>query len=224
LTDLRYTRGILPALAIGYYAPHFLAALSPNLENRLWWEWVWQLFPVWVSVIQWTLAKFAFKSTIMQDRIEGVKRDLPTIRFTIALPMVISMAVWWYTLSFAPVPWAAVFVPKWDVSALSDTVDIVRNIIQWDWVFCYGCAFLCVAYMAWDMKAAKMVKSSWASLVLKTAASIVVMGPGAALGLVWLWREDVLATRRHKGAIVKGEGIKQANGKYGNGGVSWLKN
>lgn len=54
-----------------------------------------------------------------------------------------------------------------------------------------------------DLKQAGMLRWSWLSLVGMFGVSAVLVGPGASLGLMWLYREYTLATKRHKGALVK---------------------
>ena len=48
-------------------------------------------------------------------------------------------------------------------------------------------------------------------IVFTTLWATMALGPGVAVGLGWLWREDVLAHKSHKAAVKKGrEGEKKA--------------
>jgi len=79
----------------------------------------------------------------------------------------------------------------------------LRNFVQFDYLFCFGSTFLLLGLLFADMKKAGMVKTSWLTLVFSAIATTAIAGPGATIGLGWLWRENVLATKRHKGAILK---------------------
>lgn len=67
---------------------------------------------------------------------------------------------------------------------------------------------LWLAYLFWDMKSAGMVNISWVSIVLYAVASLVLLGPGTTAGLGWLWRENIIAKRKHKCAITE-ESVKK---------------
>ena len=65
-----------------------------------------------------------------------------------------------------------------------------------------GACFLWLLYLFGDLKTAGMFKESLISVIVKGAATLVLAGPGVTLGLGWLWRERILATKWHKNAIV----------------------
>ena len=192
-------------MLLAYYVPHLLSSgavgssLSP--ESQLKWAWAWQLFPLGVAALMYFLANYVFASSLRRDRIAAPKRDVPVIHVTLAAPVALSAAVWWYTLLAAPVPWAALFVPRWDPSALKGLL-AVRNLVQFDHLFCFGAAGLYLLYAAWDFKHAGMLRTAWAKLLGSALAATVALGPGAALGLAWLWREDVITEKRHRDAVV----------------------
>lgn len=54
----------------------------------------------------------------------------------------------------------------------------------------------------WDLKAAGMVQRSWFALVLCSVCLMLAGGPGTMVGLMWLYREETLASSRHKMAVV----------------------
>ena len=203
LTDLSYTRSVLPAMIIGYYIPHFLSFFHTSFAVRHNWNWIWQMFPVWTYLIQLVLKRTAMPDTVEHDRLHNPKRDLSTIRVTVGALIVLSAGVWIYTLTLSPYSPITLFVPQYEAPK-EDWIDIVRNFVQYDELFCFGGAMLWLGYLFTDLKSAGMVQQSWINIITMAILATLALGPGAATGLGWLWREDVLANRRHKGAIIEG--------------------
>lgn len=194
-------------MVLSYYIPHFLSHLHPTLTTRHDWDWIWQMFPVWVAIIQRVLAYTVMPDTVEHDRIYAPKRDLPTIRITIGACIALSTGVWLYTLSMSPYSPLTLFIPSLGTSAESmDWTEVIRNFVQYDHLFCFGGALLWLAYLFGDLKGAGMMTQSWIRIVSSAILTVAAMGPGAAVGLGWLWRESVLADTCHKAAIVKGRG------------------
>jgi hypothetical protein len=54
-----------------------------------------------------------------------------------------------------------------------------------------------------DLKAAEMVSETWSRLVAYAAVGTFLAGPGAVVGGAWLWREEILASKRAAGAVVE---------------------
>lgn len=217
LTDLAYTRSILPVMIAGYYIPHFLSHLHPSLAARHDWTWIWQMFPVWVMLGQRLLAYTVLPNTVQRDRIHDPKRDVPVIRLTIGSCIALSALVWLYTLTMSPYTPMAMFIPESSVAEREWTA-IARNVLQYDQLFSFGSALLWLGYLFGDLKRAGMVQQSWTKIVMAAAATVLVLGPGAAVGIAWLWREEVLVSKRHKSAVVPGrdngmlDDEKKANG------------
>ena len=123
--------------------------------------------------------------------------------------MVMSASVWLYTLTMSPYSPLTMFIPQLTPPE-QNWIDNIRNFVQWDHVFCFGTALLWLGYLFSDLKHAGMVQQSWFRIVASAALTTVALGPGVAVGLGWLWREDVLANKRHKGAVImEREGHKE---------------
>jgi len=162
---------------------------------------------LWISLLQWALKKTGLvPDTVQADRLAEPKRDMPWIRATVGATVAVSVLVWWYTFTRAPFPAAAIFLPSWDVPT-RDWMRTVCNFVQWDYVFMSASALLWLGYLFADLKRAGMVEESWVVVVGFAVLATVVGGPGAAVGLGWLWREEVLATRYHKAAVVEGSEV-----------------
>lgn len=242
LTDVQYTSTVLPAMLIGYYIPAYLSLAVPigtgpfeiagytipqvTLETRYWWSYVWQLFPIWAWLAQKVFSFFS-KSSIRWDRLYNVQRDLPLIRFSVYSVVAISAATYWYTLTQMPFSLREVFVPLyWDPP--KDFLANVANFMKWDYIFVFGGGFYWLALLFNDLKQWEMLRASWLSLILMAAVTVAAAGPGAAAGLAWLWREEMLASGEMKGQLMK-EGWKGVEGgeiedRIGNGAVNGKAN
>ncbi|KAF1919000.1 hypothetical protein BDU57DRAFT_527108 [Ampelomyces quisqualis] len=204
LTDMSYTASILPLLLLVHYIPN-LASFSTflDLQTRHTWNWIWQPMPVYISILQFVLKKTVMPDTMKQDRIHDPSRDLPTIRYTIGGLCAISTVTWWYTLYAAPCSWATLFVPNLTAGQTGD--EYVRLFMQCDEIFSMGAVCLWLLYLYGDLKKAGMMGDSWLSVLFKGTVLLVFSGPGVAVGLGWLYRERLLATRWHKDALVPGK-------------------
>jgi hypothetical protein len=210
LTDMGYTATILPVLILAHYIPNYGSYLSTiDPQTRHMWNWIWQPFPIYVSILQFVLKKIVMPDTVQRDRLENVNRDLPTIYFTIGSLCALSAATWytcilllvkslltfsrWYTLYTAPFAWFTLFVPNLTEGQTGD--EYIRMFIQFDEIFSMGACFLWLLYLYGDMKRANMMADSWGSIVLKGVVSLTAFGPGVTIGLGWLHRERLLARK-----------------------------
>jgi hypothetical protein len=187
-----------------HYIPSFGAFLHfIDPETRHMWEWIWQPFPVFVSIAQFVLKKTIIPDTVKQDRLDNTERDLPTIQYTIGALCALSMATWHYTFFYAPYSMLTLFVP--DIAGTQTGDEHIRLFLQFDEIFSMGAGFLWLLYLFGDMKKAGMMEDSWISIILKGVATFAFAGPGVTIGLGWLWREKTLATKWHKDALVPGK-------------------
>ncbi|ERF70332.1 hypothetical protein EPUS_07597 [Endocarpon pusillum Z07020] len=206
LTDRAFTLGVLPVLALSYYTPLFVAYCASSLELRYRALWMWHLFPVWTVVGQHVLAWTVMPKTIVTDRMQNPKRDLWAIRITIGSLTALSAAVWLSTLYQAlrfGFSLSALFFPNDDIHTY---LGGVRNMLVWDQLCFSLSSLLWMLYLFSDLKRAGMVRRSWSFVLGVLIGASVFGGTGAAVGVAWLWREEVLASRRHKDAVVKAKG------------------
>jgi hypothetical protein len=78
----------------------------------------------------------------------------------------------------------------------------MRLFLQVDEIACFAAAFLWLAYLIGDLKEAEMTSVSWSKSVGFAAVGTNLAGPGAVIALAWLWRENILATKKAKGSVV----------------------
>ncbi|KAH0336412.1 FAD/NAD(P)-binding domain-containing protein, partial [Aureobasidium melanogenum] len=196
LTQMHYTRAILPSLIMAYYLPLIQSYLLPETSQRQTWLQLWQWFPISHSLAQSAISKI-LKDTTDSDKIHAPKRDVPIIRYTIGIPTIISIVVWLHTVFSAPVPVSQIFLPQsWTHAPTSLT-----EIMQWNYLLAVSSSYLWLLYFAWDAKAAGMMTYSWRTLLAGRAASTIVLGPGGAIGAGFLYREYIITEKRHKGAL-----------------------
>jgi hypothetical protein len=203
LTNLAYTRTVLPVLVVAFYIPHYLCYFSADLATRHSAAWIWQLSPAWISGLQILLSKTVSPDTIETDKVDAPTRDLPTIRYTVGACVVLASTVWLSVLARSPFSLATIFLPPLGAQT-TGWISTARVILQVDHVVCWTSALLWLSYLFADMKYAGMVTQSWATIFAGVALSSLALGPGATFGLGWLWREDILVTKKHKGAVVRG--------------------
>jgi hypothetical protein len=91
-----YTASVLPVLILAHYIPNYASYLSTiDPQTRHMWNWIWQPFPIYVSVLQFVLKRVILPDTVQRDRRENVNRDLRTIHFTIGSLCALSAATWY---------------------------------------------------------------------------------------------------------------------------------
>jgi hypothetical protein len=201
LTDLSYSASVLPVMLLVHYLPNFIsfsAWVDPQTRHAA--NWLWQPFAVWATVLQFLLKKTIMPDTIKVDRIKSPLRDLPIIKYTVYSTCAISAATWWYTLYNAPFSAATLFIPN--VAATKTEDEFIRMFMQFDWIFFMSACMLWLLYLFGDLKSAGMMDASWVSIIIRGLITFVAAGPGVVFGLGWWWREQLLATRWHKDALV----------------------
>ncbi|KAF3040702.1 hypothetical protein E8E12_005945 [Didymella heteroderae] len=201
LTDLSYTASVLPVILLTHYLPNFIQLSSwVDPATRRAAAWIWQPFAVFTTILQFMLKKTVMPDTMQEDKLKNPNRDLPVIKYTIYSLCAISTATWWYTLYTAPFSPRTLFVP--DLANAKTGDEFVRTFLQFDEIFSLGACLVWLLYLFGDLKRAGMVDASWVSIMGKGLITLVAAGPGATIGLGWWWREQVLATKWHKDAVV----------------------
>jgi hypothetical protein len=200
LTRLNYSKAILPVLVLVYYLPAYAMFQGPTLSAREKSLFFWQLSPIWISLTGLLVSSF-IPNTVREDRMNSPKRDLGVMRYTIGGLALHSAIVWIGLIWFGPYSFYDLFVPSKAPIQSSELVPFIRDFLKVDEISLVSVSLLWLAYSFWDIKYAGMVQTSWTQIVLYGAASIAVVGPGATVGLGWLWREDIITNKRHKDAL-----------------------
>ncbi|KAK4445725.1 hypothetical protein QBC34DRAFT_441370 [Podospora aff. communis PSN243] len=218
LTRVAYTKAILPAVILTYQVPLYFSFFAPSFADRVSWCFLWQLYPLWLSpTASYVLSRF-FADTTKRDRVHDVTRDLRAIRTTVGLLSAQSALLWVYTLFKANVSFrtiaAEILPPLQSPQDAADLVTFAGEFLRFDQAFLFGNTLLWLAYLFWDIKHAGMLSTGWGKILGYAAVSLVVLGPSATAGLGFLWREEILATRRHSAAMTE-EKARERNRELG---------
>ncbi|THY17079.1 FAD/NAD(P)-binding domain-containing protein [Aureobasidium pullulans] len=200
LTRLNYTRAILPSLFMVYYLPLLQCYFLPDMLQSQTWLQIWRYFPIWHSIAQWAISKF-WNDTIDEDKISAPKRDVFTIRYTIAVPALMSTILWLCTVLSTPVSLHHLFIPQHLAQNSPDVQSFTHDAVQWNLLLFIASTYLWLFYFAWDAKSAGMLKKTWFELIFSMALLTVALGPGGAVGLAYLYREFIITEKRHRAAL-----------------------
>jgi hypothetical protein len=199
------------AIIFAFTIPTFAMYLLPDLTMRLSVNAAWQTFPILVSITHYILNKTLVKDTTQDDRLHKVHADLPHIRFAVKALAVTSAVTFNWVRFISSASISEIFLPSWStlMSLLSfkpmdlDLVSGMTLFLQLDEISCFTAAFLWLALLTKDLKEAEMTDISWRNMALCAGLGTYVAGPGAVAASAWLWREEILANKRAKGAVVR---------------------
>ncbi|KAI5274669.1 FAD/NAD(P)-binding domain-containing protein [Aureobasidium subglaciale] len=200
LTRLNYTRSILPSLLIVYYLPILQNYFLPeNIKGHTWLQ-IWHFFPIWQSLAQWAIST-SLEDTIDHDKIHSPKRDVSIIRYTIAVPALISTSVWLWTVFKAPSSLYHILIPQIPFQAVTDVESFTDDVVQWNLLIFVASTYLWLVYFAWDARSAGMLEKSWFELMTTMTLLTMALGPGGTVGLAYLYREYIITEKRHRAAL-----------------------
>lgn len=182
---------LLPTIILGYYTSHFPSYFHSSLEARNWWNWIWQLFPIWGSIITFVLSKVVPQSDSQSPK--AAKKGLNALRLTIGIVSIVSTATWWYALATMEYSIIEVFVPQYLVNFPHDPNEGLRTVIQFDYICCYSAGFLWLAYHFRDLENVGACTISWFRAACVSTVLALLVGPGTLFPLIWLLREELLA-------------------------------
>ncbi|KAH6627401.1 hypothetical protein F5144DRAFT_575712 [Chaetomium tenue] len=200
----------LPAVLLTYLLPFYLTLAWPDRPARQSLLYAWQLHPLWLSVglraggrvVEDVRAKYGVESGKEEKVREEEEEDRAVVRWSVGVAAALGAGVWWWSL--AQFGFGKVFVPAGLVlpsDGVRDLTGYTAEFLRWDQVFAAGSHLAWMAYLFWDLKAAGMLREGWLKVVGLGLASVPLVGPGATVGLGWLFREHILATRTRKEAV-----------------------
>ncbi|TFB02537.1 Anaphase-promoting complex subunit 11 [Trichoderma ghanense] len=123
---------VLPALLVAFFIPHVVSLVHPDFEVRHWMNWIWQVFPVWGSILL-----FAISNAIrpfLDNRVEAVQRRNKTAIRTIGgLMIALSATCYWSMILFSPLSVSEVLIPKYLIEIPEITIKEWNSVATWQW-------------------------------------------------------------------------------------------
>lgn len=196
LTNWSSCAAVLPTILLAYHVPHLPSFFHQSLEARNWWNWVWQLYPVWGSLGMFVFSKILLLGSGTSPETAGQKLHLQTLRITVGVLAVINTAIYWYTLYNSTFSMSEMFIPKYFSDKPQDADVALRTIIQYDHIMTFSAALLWLGYHFMDLEGAGICKIHYSSSICIAAIISGMFGPGTFVLLGWLAREELLASRR----------------------------
>ncbi|KAH8667754.1 hypothetical protein BGZ61DRAFT_592543 [Ilyonectria robusta] len=196
LTNWSSCASVLPTVLLAYHVPHLPSFFHESLESRHWWNWVWQLYPVWGSLGMFVFSKILSLGSGASTEAAGQKLQLKTLRITVGVLAAINISIYWYTLYNSNFSMAEMFIPKYFSDKPQDADVALRTIIQYDHIMTFSAALLWLGYHFRDLEVAGICKIHHSSSICIAAIISGMFSPGTFILLGWLAREELLASRR----------------------------
>ncbi|KAJ3549578.1 hypothetical protein NM208_g436 [Fusarium decemcellulare] len=155
---------LLPTIVLAYFSSHFPSYFHPSLEARNWWNWIWQLFPIWGSFTMLALSKVIAamgKQPPNTNNPDSSDQELRILRVTVYAIALVSTVTWWCTFSNLEVPISEIFVPQYFVKSPQAPDVCLRTILQYDYICTYTAGILWLAYHFSDLEKAGVCNIPW---------------------------------------------------------------
>ena len=215
LINVGYARTALIAIAIAYLAPTIAMYFGPSAPTRLSINAIWQMFPILVTLTHWAFTRLLVNDPTRSARLHNPTADLLSIRIAAITFIVVSALTFNWIRFTSPVPLSTVLSPTFPFlsasyrSVMNRSLDLslvsgMAMLLKMDYLSCFIASYAWLALLFNDLKAAEMVTETWARLAAYAIVGTFFAGPGAVVGSAWLWREEILASKRAAGAVVRG--------------------
>lgn len=122
-----HAAAVLPTIVLAYYIPHFAAFLHEDLNARHWWMWIWQLYPVWGSLL------FYIFSQVLAPVVSGLP-SRKIVQVTLVALSTVNVGIKWYTDAKSDFTAYDTFVPKFLLEKPEDAVVAMMTILQYDYI------------------------------------------------------------------------------------------
>lgn len=197
MTTISSAKTIIPTITLSYILPSIAMFIAPQLSTRQWINGlIWQPFPIYASLLHRLLSK-TVKDTTYMDRINNPEADMPHLRRAYGFATLAAATAYLYVRISSPVSLFNIFFKGLsNPSKALPLIEGAAKAIRYDQLAAFGAGALWVLLSFRDLKVKKRVRTSWLGVVGVFAGTTVVAGPGAAMGVMWAWREEMLAKRK----------------------------
>ena len=205
-TNRAYT--VLPTILNAYLLPTLATYFYHSWTTRVMLIYVWQLVPIYICVVHWLLSTFIVRDTTKYDRLHNVRADLPALELLSDVLLAVSAVTYqwvrWYSsdlLFLRDIFYQGISDPFTQILSLEQGA---AAILRYNYICMWTGALFWLLLLFKDLKRARMLDLAWMRLLIYGGMTLILFGPGATLMAAWMWRERILATRRHWAAVTTG--------------------
>ncbi|CZR66056.1 uncharacterized protein PAC_15957 [Phialocephala subalpina] len=188
---------IVPSIVLAYVLPSITMFVAPDLATRQWVNGIfWQPFPIYVAILQRVLSRLV-NDTTKPDRLSKPEADMPYLRRAYAFAAIASTCVYLYVRFTSPV-----FLTKIFFEGLANPtkalplIEGATKALKYDQIAASTAGAIWTLLSFSDLKKAGKVQAGWVRILGVFAMATLVAGPGAAMLVMWAWREESLARRK----------------------------
>jgi hypothetical protein len=194
MTRISSVKTIIPTVAIIYILPTFGSFFAPGLTNRQRINGLFfQPFPIWAAIFQRILGLFV-KDTTDTDSIKNPEADLAYLRAAYFFSAAASASVYLYLWVFSPFSLGKIFFSGLgNPEAALPLVEGAAKVLRYDHIASFSAGIVWTLLSFGDLKRAGLLEVGWGRIIGVFAGMTLVGGPGAAMAVMWAWREDMLA-------------------------------
>jgi hypothetical protein len=193
---ISYAKTLIPAVALAFLLPTFCMYYPGiTLHARQGWNFTWQLFPLWLSSLHRIFAR-CVTDTTETDKLHNVTADMPYLRAAYGFTGLVSAITYLSVCKLSPVSLRSLFYSglRDPSAAAASFVEGIGRFLKYDYVFCFASAAVFILLSFWDLKRDERLQASWFKILNVMGLVGMICGSGAAMAVMWAWREEVLAT------------------------------
>lgn len=196
-------RTILPSLLIGYFIPTSLCTFNPDLSKRYSIDLLWRYWPVCMSITHWQLSGI-LNDTTMIDRLNNINADMSSLRVLGGTLLGICAVAfnWMRYKATDKLLLTDIFLLRIESRSSMGDKEAAITILRYEHLMLLLGAGYWLILLFTDLKRARIVTTSWLRLFMCFSIGTMAIGPAATVMAGWMWREQVLATKRHWAAVL----------------------
>jgi len=196
---------IILTVFVSYVIPTVAMFVAPELATRQWINGLFfQPFPLWAALTQFILSQFV-QDTTETAKLSKPETDMPYLRQAYAFAAIASGSAYLYVYGSA---WKSsisvldIFFK--DISKPKDAAPIfdgAAKVLRYDHLWSFSAGLLWVLLSFGDLRKAGKVQAGWIKIIGASVLTTLVAGPGAAMAVMWWWREESLAQHNRSQAL-----------------------
>ncbi|CAD6448953.1 adfad4e9-b5e3-45ae-8931-93e470393dc3 [Sclerotinia trifoliorum] len=201
LTNLAFAKTFLPAILLIFLGPSYATWAATDFKAVQWiHDNVWYWYPIYLTILLRVL-KYVVKDTTRLDRLHKPTADLTFLRVIYSICVIIC-GCFYSCAGLSNLTSVAASL----IQGLQSPIQLVQAGLEanpgvWkaEKSFLYGAAFYWTLLHFADLKFVGKLGKSWLVILVVLLFSTLFAGPGAALLVMWAWREELMA-KKHIGS------------------------